>query len=401
MSKPRIRVKGFENDWDSRQLGEISEKVSEKNSAMAVTEVFTNSASLGVISQRDYFNHDIANQDNIGGYQIVSENDFVYNPRVSVTAPVGPISRNRLGRKGVMSPLYSIFRTHDINRAFLEHYFKTSYWYPFMRYNGNTGARFDRFAISDANFFKMPIPYPEPEEQTIIADTIEDYSTLLHKVQDEITRFNSLKICYLTRLFPIGGGTEPPMRMQGFTDNWVEKTLKDCFDERTERSSDGELLSVTINNGIVKFSSLNRHDSSSADKSNYKVVHKGDIVYNSMRMWQGASGCSDYDGIVSPAYTVLIPKEGIDSKFFACLFKNPEIIHLFRINSQGLTSDTWNLKYQAFSKIKIRYPESIMEQQKIALLFSEMNTLIDLHTQELDRLKSLHKSFLDGMFVNP
>lgn len=197
------------------------------------------------------------------------------------------------------------------------------------------------------------------------------------------------------------GGTEPPMRMQGFTDNWVEKTLKDCFDERTERSSDGELLSVTINNGIVKFSSLNRHDSSSADKSNYKVVHKGDIVYNSMRMWQGASGCSDYDGIVSPAYTVLIPKEGIDSKFFACLFKNPEIIHLFRINSQGLTSDTWNLKYQAFSKIKIRYPESIMEQQKIALLFSEMNTLIDLHTQELDRLKSLHKSFLDGMFVNP
>lgn len=401
MSKPRIRVKGFENDWDSRQLGEISEKVSEKNSAMAVTEVFTNSASLGVISQRDYFNHDIANQDNIGGYKIVSENDFVYNPRVSVTAPVGPISRNRLGRKGVMSPLYSIFRTHDINRAFLEHYFKTSYWYPFMRYNGNTGARFDRFAISDANFFKMPIPYPEPEEQTIIADTIEDYSTLLHKVQGEITRLNSLKICYLTRLFPIGGGTEPPMRMQGFTDNWVEKTLKDCFDERTERSSDGELLSVTINNGIVKFSSLNRHDSSSADKSNYKVVHKGDIVYNSMRMWQGASGCSDYDGIVSPAYTVLIPKEGIDSKFFACLFKNPEIIHLFRINSQGLTSDTWNLKYQAFSKIKIRYPESIMEQQKIALLFSEMNTLIDLHTQELDRLKSLHKSFLDGMFVNP
>lgn len=206
MSKPRIRVKGFENDWDSRQLGEISEKVSEKNSAMAVTEVFTNSASLGVISQRDYFNHDIANQDNIGGYQIVSENDFVYNPRVSVTAPVGPISRNRLGRKGVMSPLYSIFRTHDINRAFLEHYFKTSYWYPFMRYNGNTGARFDRFAISDANFFKMPIPYPEPEEQTIIADTIADYSTLLHKVQGKITRLNSLKICYLTRLFPIRGG---------------------------------------------------------------------------------------------------------------------------------------------------------------------------------------------------
>ena len=195
------------------------------------------------------------------------------------------------------------------------------------------------------------------------------------------------------------GGYEPSIRLSGFSGEWVEKTLGECFDERNERSSKGELLSVTIADGIKRFSDLNRHDSSSADKSNYKVVHKGDIVYNSMRMWQGASGCSDYDGIVSPAYTVLIPKEGIDPHFFAFYFKNSEIIHKFRINSQGLTSDTWNLKYPAFSKIRIRYPKDIEEQRQIASFFTEMNKMISLHSEELDKVKSLKASYLESMFV--
>lgn len=197
------------------------------------------------------------------------------------------------------------------------------------------------------------------------------------------------------------GGKIPPIRLEGFSGEWEAKTLADCFTERVERSSEGELLSVTINSGVLKFSELNRHDNSSSDKSNYKVVRKGDIVYNSMRMWQGASGCSDYDGIVSPAYTVLIPNENIDPHFFAFFFKNPELIQKFRIHSQGLTSDTWNLKYPAFSKISICYPKDLNEQRKIADLFKEITELINLHTIELDKLKQLKQSCLESMFVNP
>lgn len=399
MSKPRIRVKGFDEEWDTFELGEIADVVNDTNSDNTISEVFTNSASLGIISQRDYFNHDIAKQDKIHGYSVVSPNDFVYNPRVSVTAPVGPISKNRLGRSGAMSPLYTIFRTHDINDVFLEHYFKTHYWHRYMRFNGNTGARFDRFAISLNNFFKMGIPVPDKKEQKSIAETFELLDNEILASQDKINSLKSLKICHLNRLFPIGGGKTPPMRIEGFIADWKEAELGDCFDERQERSSEGELLSVTIGNGIMRFSELNRHDNSSADKSNYKVVCKGDIVYNSMRMWQGASGCSEYDGIVSPAYTVLIPREGINSKFFACFFKNPEMINMFRINSQGMTSDTWNLKYPAFSKIKIRFPKNPEEQLKIAEYFENLNKAIRLHEEELERLKSLKESCLQGMFV--
>ena len=157
--------------------------------------------------------------------------------------------------------------------------------------------------------------------------------------------------------------------------------MGECFDERTERSADGELIAVTINSGVVKASELNRHDNSSEDKSNYKVVRKNDIAYNSMRMWQGASGYSLYDGILSPAYTVAIPKENINSIFFSYLFKRIDIIHEFQINSQGLTSDTWNLKFPAFSTIKVKVP-NVEEQQQIGAYFRNLDNLITLHQRK-------------------
>ena len=173
----------------------------------------------------------------------------------------------------------------------------------------------------------------------------------------------------------------PQVRFKGFTDAWEQRKLGECFAERSERSADGELIAVTINSGVVKASDLNRHDNSSEDKSNYKVVRKNDIAYNSMRMWQGASGFSRYDGILSPAYTVLIPKEGVNSHFFAYMFKLYYMIHEFEINSQGLTKDTWNLKYPALSPISIFMPK-YEEQTKIADYFEKLDTLITLHQRE-------------------
>jgi Restriction endonuclease S subunits len=148
----------------------------------------------------------------------------------------------------------------------------------------------------------------------------------------------------------------------------------------------------------MKASDLGRHDTSSDDKSNYKRVEINDIAYNSMRMWQGASGHSPYSGILSPAYTVITPQEGIFSPFFACLFKMPNMIHKFQINSQGLTSDTWNLKYPALSSITARVP-SYAEQEKISVLFTRMDALITLHQRAAEILKNSKKALLEMMFL--
>ena len=141
------------------------------------------------------------------------------------------------------------------------------------------------------------------------------------------------------------------------------------------------MISVTINSGIVKASELGRHDNSSADKSKYKKVEVGDIAYNSMRMWQGASGYSPYSGILSPAYTVCKPRENTDSLFFSYAFKKPEMIHKFEINSQGLTKDTWNLKFPPFSEIETNVP-NYDEQVSIGQLLSKLDNLITLHQRK-------------------
>ena len=191
---------------------------------------------------------------------------------------------------------------------------------------------------------------------------------------------------------------KPAIRFKGFTDAWEQRKLGECFTERCESMPDGELISVTINDGIKKFSELGRHDTSNDDKSKYKKVCVGDIAYNSMRMWQGASGCSPYEGIVSPAYTVLTPNSGINSKCMAYQFKLPATIHTFKINSQGITSDNWNLKFPALSEIEIYISPYEQEQAKIAAYFANLDHLITLHQRKYDKLQVLKKAMLEKMF---
>lgn len=165
--------------WEQRKLSEITDKVTEKNAGLQYVETFTNSAEFGIISQRDFFDHDIAKLGSLDGYYIVKNEDFVYNPRISTSAPVGPINRNKLGRTGVMSPLYTVFRPHDIDTTYLEYFFKCGYWHSFMNFNGDSGARSDRFSIRDNVFFQMPIPIPDIDEQRKIGELLTCLDTLI------------------------------------------------------------------------------------------------------------------------------------------------------------------------------------------------------------------------------
>ena len=200
-SVPEIRFSGFTEDWEQRKLKEIANKVSEKNKNNEFSEPFTNSAEQGIISQKDYFDREIVNNENLDGYYIVRNDDFIYNPRISVTAPVGPINRNRLGRNGVMSPLYTVFRTHDIDNLYLEFYFKTTKWHRFMKLNGDSGARFDRFTISSTQFMEMPIPYPTLDEQKKIGKYFDSLDHLITLHQQKCDELRNIKKFMLQNMF--------------------------------------------------------------------------------------------------------------------------------------------------------------------------------------------------------
>ena len=198
---PEIRFKGFSDPWKPCKLKDIAYKVTAKNIDTLYVETLTNSAELGVISQKDYFDHDISNLENIDGYYIVENNDFVYNPRISTLAPVGPINRNKLGRTGVMSPLYTVFRTHDVDEEYVEWFFKSSRWHKFMYFNGDTGARSDRFAIKDDVFFEMPIPIPHIDEQRKIGEFFCQLDRLIELENKELEKIKHIKTACLEKMF--------------------------------------------------------------------------------------------------------------------------------------------------------------------------------------------------------
>ena len=200
-SYPEIRFKGFTDPWEQRKLSEITDKVTEKNAGLQYVETFTNSAEFGIISQRDFFDHDIAKLGSLDGYYIVKNEDFVYNPRISTSAPVGPINRNKLGRTGVMSPLYTVFRPHDIDTTYLEYFFKCGYWHSYMNFNGDSGARSDRFSIRDNVFFQMPIPIPDIDEQRKIGELLTCLDNLITLHQRELEKLQNIKKSMLEKMF--------------------------------------------------------------------------------------------------------------------------------------------------------------------------------------------------------
>ena len=179
----------------------------------------------------------------------------------------------------------------------------------------------------------------------------------------------------------------PKLRFPGFDEPYKQCRIGDIYAVRSQRgASDMELLSVTMNDGVMPRSEIEGKDNSSEDKSNYKVVLTGDMVYNSMRMWQGANGISPCDGIVSPAYTVLMPKIPICNGYFAAFFKSPNLINEFRKNSQGMTSDTWNLKYPQIETIKVCIP-ALSEQNRVADMLGTLERRIAKQVQLVDSLK--------------
>lgn len=199
-SVPEIRFKGFDGKWETKKLNEIADPISEKNVRLETREAFTNSAELGVVSQRDFFDFDVAKR--LAGYLLIRPDDFVYNPRISILAPFGPINRNELGRVGAMSPLYFAFRSYGIVIDYLQVFFKTSCWHPFMRFNGDSGARSDRFSIRNDLFMQMPILAPKSkDEQQRIGSFFRELDKLIESVQKKAAKLRQVKSALLEEMF--------------------------------------------------------------------------------------------------------------------------------------------------------------------------------------------------------
>ncbi len=237
---------------------------------------------------------------------------------------------------------------------------------------------------------KYLIPIWPLNKQCVVAEVEALFKRVSHYLDAEEAARRTFKRGLMQRLltshqrFPECQGT-----------GLIEVRLGNLFAERNETGRpDLPLLSVTAEWGIIPRDELDKRDTSNPDKSKYKRVAVGDIAYNTMRMWQGVSGLSALEGIVSPAYTVVVPSGRIDRRFAKHLFKFPPVVHLFHRHSQGLVDDTLNLKFERFAKIKLTIPKDVAEQGRIGAVLDLCESEIDLLEAQRTQLELYKRGLL-------
>ena len=389
-------------------MGEIAEKVTKKNSNLEISETFTNSAEQGIISQKDFFDHKVASSENIGNYYVVDKNDFVYNPRISTTAPVGPINRNRLGRAGVMSPLYTVFRAKDINQLFLEWYFKSSCWHLFMYFNGDSGARSDRFSIKDSVFFSMPIFVPSKEEQFKIGRFFDQLNETITLHQRELDSLKKLKKSLLQKMFPKNGEKIPELRFPEFTGDWEQRKLSDISERVTRKNKNLEYslpLTISAQYGLVDQHEFFNKRIAAKDVSGYYVIKNGEFAYNKSYSegypWGAVKRLDRYkNGVLSTLY-ILFSVKNVNSDFLVSYYDtNNWHSEVQQRSAEGARNHgLLNISASDFFDTALVIPQDPNEQKKIGLLFKKLDSTITLHQRELDTLKKLKKGLLQNMFV--
>lgn len=363
------------NAWEPRILKKIANLIKEKNSDGKIQIIYTISARSGILPQSLFFDRNIVSKEHIEQYTLVEKDDFIYNPRVSSDAPYGPIRRNKNPDQGIVSPLYTVFRTQSMNLSFIEYYFQSDKWYRFMYLNGDTGARSDRFAIKDANFMQMPIVYPKLEEQHCIGESLWVLDSLIAAEKRKLQLIEMKKRLLLQRIL------SGKMRFVGFCDSWIQLKLDDaicvCSGKDYKHLTKGNIPVYGTGGYMTSVS---------------KALSNRDAI------GIGRKGTIDKPYVLhAPFWTVdtlfyALPRNGYDLNFLFAVFQN--INWKSKNESTGLPS----LSKKNIENTSIITP-SIDEQCRIGELFSLFDSILDETNQKIRLLEKKKKALLRDMFV--
>ena len=398
---PAIRFAGFTDPWEQRKLGDVASSFDYGLNA-AATEYDGQNKYLR-ITDIDDETHEFSKSDlttpladlAMSADYLLKEGDLLF---ARTGASVG---KTYLYRQfdGMVYFAGFLIRARIGEGADPEFAYQATLTDAYKKYVAITSQRSGQPGVNAQEYADYQLMLPSKTEQQQIGMTLRSLDDLITLHQRKYDKLVIFKKSMLEKMFPKDGESVPEIRFAGFTDPWEQRKLGELFFESNERSSSMEILSVSVAKGIYPASESDRDTNPGASLVNYKVVHKGDVVYNSMRMWQGAVGSSDYDGIVSPAYVVARPTIELDSTCFGYLLKRPEMLYKYLCDSQGNSKDTQTLKYDRFADIEATMPANLEEQRAISACLESVDHLITLHQRKLELLQNIKKSLLDKMFV--
>lgn len=371
--------------WQQTKLGNLFRRRREKGIAGLPTVSVTLNNGLVL---RDSLDRKMETQLKPEEHLLVRRGDIAYNMMRMWQGASGLAHFDAL-----VSPAYVVLQPKKgIDPVFAAQLFKAPRTvYLFWAYS--YGLTDDRLRLYFQDFALIPVSAPPLSDQRRIGQIFTTWDRAVDTTQRLIAESQRQKDALAQRMM------SGKIRLTNSRQEWPTYRLGELFVERRERNyPDLPLLSITRDMGVVKQQTLGRKDASTEDKSNYKRICPGDIGYNTMRMWQGISALSTFEGIVSPAYTIVTPKKKIDPLFAAYLFRMPRTVYDFYRYSQGLTSDTWNLKFPLFSRIRIQLPP-LEEQRRIAAILQDADAIIMSLQHQRDTLKIQKQALMQQLLT--
>ena len=396
--RPKLRFPGFDEPWKETTLSALFSKSTQKNADGHITNVICNSAKLGLIPQREYFDKDIANSDNTSGYYIIRQNDFVYNPRKSSDAPYGPISSYKYAEDGIVSPLYLCFHAKDaINPLYYEWYFRSSAWHRYIYMSGDSGARHDRVSIKDDTFFAMPINLPSEQEQNKIASFLQSLDARIAAQEKLVASLKKYKRGVMQSIF-----------RHSSHEDWAIVRLGEIFKKVSRRNSNGDIKNVITNSAeyglIPQRDFFDKDIAVDGNTSNYYVIEEGDFVYNPRK--SNTAPCGPFNrynlkekGIISPLYTCLVLQEDINPAYLAWYFKSDAWYrYIYDNGSQGVRHDRVSMTDDLLMGIPVYLPAS-GKQSQIAEILNAIENRLSAAQDEYNMLIKLRDGFTQQLFI--
>ena len=398
------------NSWKDEPLNMFFYKANDKNHEKKYSTVFTNSAANGVIPQNEYFEKDIANEENIDGYYIVNAGDYIYNPRISEKAPYGPINQNQTGYTGIASPLYTVFAKKEntcVCDEYIQYYLSSTEWNKYIYSVANYGARFDRMNISDSDFMNMPVALPQIEEQQKIAEILMQCDKVIELKQKQIDETKKLKKVFLSKMFPKNGENVPEIRFSGFTDPWEQRKLSSLCEKFTDgdwieskdQSDSGVRLVQTGNVGIAEY--LNKPNNKkwisadTFDRLHCEEVLPGDILISRLPEPAGRACIMPFLGtkmITAVDCTIVRTAPDVSNKFLVQYLSSQA--YFDEVNTCLAGGTRQRISRSNLAEFDVPIPSKKVEQDAIGTFFGNLDNLITLHQRELQEWQNKKKALM-------
>ena len=400
---PKLRFKEFSDKWEEKRLGDIFERITEKNTENN-TNVLTISAQYGLISQTEFFNKSVAGKD-LSKYYLLKKDDFAYNKSYSNGYPFGAIKKLNKYEKGIVSTLYICFRLKNRSNIvdFFEQFFESKKIDKNIQDIAQEGARnHGLLNINVQDFFDITKYTPSIQEQEKIANFLTNIDKKISLTEEKLELFREYKKGVMQKIF------SQELRFKDSNGNdypeWEEKRLGDILEEYNEKT--------TINNQYLTLSStatgiylqeeyFNRQIAST-NNIGYKILKKDQLVFSPQNLWLGNININTkYDiGMVSPSYKIFNLKNNIILvNYFKNLIRTPKMLEEYKnASEQGASIVRRNLDMNQFNNIYIQLP-CYEEQQKIADFLSSIDSKIESIEKELEGLKEFKRGLLQQMFV--